>query len=142
MVATSTPSASSLLAKLTADYPHLKFIKSTHFKFSPPNRIYYAYPAQPHQNFALLTLHELAHALLKHKDYVVDLQRLKIEAAAWQKAKQLCQKYPVKWDENFAQDRLDTYRNWLHQKSACKTCGLTRYQDPNGTYHCPMCNKK
>jgi lipopolysaccharide biosynthesis regulator YciM len=34
---------------------------------------------------------------------------------------------------------LDTYRDWLHRRSACPECGLTRYQTVDGRWHCPGC---
>jgi len=136
MAATSTPSANSLLNKLSRDYPDLIFRHGKKFLFHPPKTIVVGPPCQKH---AILTLHELAHALLKHKDYNLDIERLKIESKTWIKTKQLCRKYHVAWDEDFAQDHLDTYRDWLHNKSLCSKCHLTCYQDPSGTYHCPQC---
>jgi len=136
MAVTSTPSANSLLNKLSHDHPNLIFRHGKKFAFRPPKTITIGPPCPGH---ALLTLHELAHALLKHKDYNLDIQRLKIESKTWATTKQLCQKYRIVWNEDFAEDHLDTYRDWLHQKSLCPTCHLTRYQNPSGTYHCPQC---
>lgn len=124
-------------------YPQFTFLKSRRFKFRPPNRIYIAGPCD---NFALLTLHELGHALCKHKDYNTHAQRLKIECAAWERARvvlnehpEWAKKYHIIYDEDFIEDQLDTYRDWLHQKSTCKACGLTRFQTPDGLYYCPRC---
>jgi hypothetical protein len=136
MAATSMPNANSLLNKLSNDYPKLAFRHGKNFAFRPPKTITIGPPCNNH---ALLTLHELAHALLKHKDYNLDIERLKIERTTWQKTKELCKKYNVTWDENFAENRLDTYRDWLHQKSTCKNCSLTCFQTTSGTYNCPKC---
>ncbi|MCL1839896.1 hypothetical protein FWF89_02795 [Candidatus Saccharibacteria bacterium] len=136
MAATSTPSVNSLLDKLSLDYPNLIFRHGKKFLFRPPKTIFIGPPCPNH---ALLTLHELAHGLLQHKNYNLDIQRLKIESSTWQKTQELCKKYNIDWDEDFAQDHLDTYRDWLHKKSLCPTCQLTRYQDKTGTYHCPAC---
>lgn len=139
MVAMSMPNKNlEFLTKLSADYPDLIFRHGKKFTFRPPNTIILG---QPCPNYALLTLHELGHAVLKHKDYKLDVERLKIEAAAWKEAKSLSKKYHIKWDKDFAEDQLDTYRDWLHQKSLCKTCQLTRYQSSSGVYHCPGCSK-
>lgn len=137
MAASSTQEINLLISKLQKGYPDLIFRQGTKFAFRPPKTIILG---PPHDNYALLTLHELAHAILKHKDYKLHIQRLKIESAAWQEAKSLAKIYNIKWDEDFAEDQLDTYRNWLHQKSLCKSCQITRYQDSKGTYHCPACN--
>ena len=85
-------------------------------------------------------MHEIGHAILGNSSYKTDLERLKIERNAWDKAKNLCKKFDIPFNEEFAEDELDSYRNWLHQKSLCKTCGLTRYQTNDGEYHCPKCD--
>lgn len=118
-------------------------------------------PPQPF--FALQTLHELGHAICGHKDYTTHVKRLKIESEAWQTAKTVLKKYYnkaktlqenpkttatgnklmeilPKWDDNYMEDCLDSYRDWLHTKSKCKKCGQTRYQTKDGEYHCPFCD--
>jgi len=90
-------------------------------------------------NYMLQFLHEVGHALLRHRDFATDVERVKMECAAWEKARELCGQYQVDYDEEFAENELDTYRDWLHQRSKCPECGLTRYQDKDGEYHCPQC---
>lgn len=158
-----------LLVSLQSDYPELKFRPGYKFKFRPPRTIYYELPLTQNQaqadqnysnkvqaqdnkalkaqyyndneynNYCLQLLHEAGHALLKHRDFATDLDRVKMECAAWQKAQELCNIYNIEYDEDFAEAELDSYRDWLHQRSTCKTCGLTCYQTPDGKYHCPMC---
>lgn len=137
----------ALIEYLKTTYPKLKFAYAKRFKFCFPNKISLENPefsTIPPQYFTLQTLHELGHALCGHKDYQIDVSRLKIEREAWETAKTVYKKLPkslktFSWDEDFVEDSLDTYRNWLHQKSKCKACGLTRYQTDDGTYHCPRC---
>ena len=87
-------------------------------------------------------LHEVGHGLLGHRDWgKVDLERVKMESMAWAKAKELAGKYGVEYEEEFAEGEMDTYREWLHQRSRCRRCGLTRYQTENGEYHCPRCEE-
>ena len=62
-----------------------------------------------------------------------------MESEAWEKAQELASRYDIEVNEDLIQDELDTYRGWLHGKSRCRSCGLTRYQTPDGTYHCPRC---
>ena len=153
------PSADPLIDYLKSTYPDLHFSYAKRFKYRYPNHIYIERPAsgpeKPQKdpenppispaNFALQTLHELGHALCKHKDYTESVSRLKIEREAWETAKTVYKNLPnslkndIKWDENYVEDSLDTYRDWLHTKTKCKTCGLTRYQTPDGHYHCPYC---
>ncbi len=132
-----------LLDAVRRAYPQLKFRPSTRFKFRPPATVYYeSEPAlllSTEQKYCLQLLHEIGHALLGHRDYRVDLERVQMECAAWAKAQELCEHYHIYYDVEFAETELDTYRDWLHQRSLCKNCGLTCYQTPDGIYHCPHC---
>lgn len=131
---------------LEREFPEVRFKwGAKRFSCRLMNGKFTVFLGQPCPNFGLLTLHELGHALCKHKDYTTDVQRLKIEAEAWERGKEVLLKMQEKdfwtpeWDEDFAQDHLDTYRDWLHTKSKCKKCGLTRYQTADGEYHCLKC---
>lgn len=145
--------------RVILDFPEVRFRrKARKFAYRLMGNVPTVFLGGPQPNFALLTLHELGHALCKHKDYIVDVQRLKIECEAWERAKTVFLEYCAKaydedgnvrdgelvrilpeWDEEMVQEKLDTYRDWLHVKSKCKRCGLTRYQTENGEYHCPRC---
>lgn len=129
------------LARLKKDYPKLKFRVGTKFMFRPPRTIIYVEPGIDTflAGYFLQFLHEIGHALLGHRDFRTDSERVKMECEAWQKARELCDIYDIAYDEEFAEAELDTYRDWLHQKSLCKDCGLTRYQTVDGAYHCPFC---
>lgn len=124
------------LKRLQADFPEFKFISGKKFAFRPPKTIVLG-PAEPF--YALLTLHEVSHAILKHETFRMDVERLRMESEAWEKARELALRYDIEINEDLIQDELDTYRDWLHVKSRCKKCGLTCYQTPDGVYHCPRC---
>lgn len=127
------------IKQLILDHPNFSYRVDKKFAFRPEKTIILG-PPQP--NFVLQTLHELGHALSKHKDYNTHVERIKIESEAWERAKTLYCTYqnpPIDWSDEYVEDSLDTYRDWLHSKSTCKKCGLTRYQSPDGVYHCPRC---
>ena len=124
------------LGRVQADFPEFKFISGKKFAFRPPKTIVLG-PAEPF--YELLTLHEVSHAILKHKTFRMDVERLRMESEAWEKARELALQYGIEINEDLIQDELDTYRDWLHVKSRCKKCGLTCYQTPDGVYHCPRC---
>ena len=128
------PGLKSLIANLRVDYPALVIKTGERTKFTPPNKLFYASTAT-----SLELLHELGHYLIKRNDYSSDIELLRIESEAWSKAHELCAQYGVKWDEDFAQDHLDTYPDWLHVTSLCKNCNLAGYQDDAGLYHCALC---
>ena len=58
-----------------------------------------------------------------------------------EKAKELCIIYNVQYDEEFVEMKMDSYRDWLHMRSKCPKCGLTRFQSENGKYVCPGCGR-
>lgn len=124
------------LNKVRKDYPDFRFLDGKKFAFRPPRTIVVG-PEEPGDS--LLLLHELGHALLGHLDYRTDMARLKMERAAWEKARELATIYGVDFDDKMVESELDTYREWLDKKSRCPLCGLTRFQTPDGVYHCPKC---
>ena len=125
----------NLLARLRADYPNLEFLAGERFLFHPPATIYYEVNSDDY----LSLLHELGHALIDKTDYTQDIELLQIESAAWAKAKELCAKYHLTFDESYAESRLDSYRDLLHYNSLCPNCSLNGYEDEHQTYHCPLC---
>lgn len=128
----------NLLEKLRDDYPDLRFIDGAKFAFRPPRTIVFN-SSEEGRHVSLLLLHELGHALSSHVNFDTDVERLKMEREAWEKARELAISYGVEFDDEFVEQELDTYRDWLDHKSRCPKCRLTRYQTPDGVYHCPRC---
>lgn len=128
---------SSLLHKVRLDYPEITFFADEQFMWSPETRMVH-YSTDDPQASSLL-LHELSHGLLNHKTYTRDVELLAMEAAAWEKAKELAGAYQVDLSDETAQDNLDTYREWLHARSTCPACEATGYQTGTETYACPAC---
>ena len=125
-----------LLDELKRDFPELVFRDGKKFMFKPPKTVFFT---TDEANFEMLILHEVAHAMLKHFDFKTNLERVRMENEAWEKAKELASRYSVVMDEDLIQNELDTYRDWLHKKSRCPKCGLTRFQTSDKEYHCPRC---
>ena len=130
----------SLLKQLQNDYKEFVFRPGgKKYLFRPPHTIVLG----PDEEMSeLLLLHELSHAVLQHFSFDTDIKRLKMESDAWAKTKELAKKYGVEVDDDYIEDQLDTYRDWLHAKSKCKKCGLTRFETPDGKWHCPFCEQK
>lgn len=125
------------LEQLKRDFPDFRFISGKKFAFRPPRTVVYdAYEGYGE----LLILHEVGHALSGHRFFGTDVERIKMEVEAWEKAKELAMIYGVDINDDLIQEELDTYRDWLHKKSRCPECGLTRFQTPDGVYHCPVCS--
>lgn len=127
-----------LIEALKADYPGLTFVVGQHFCWSPGRQeVYYELSGKPESMFGVL--HEIGHARLGHKGYKTDVDLLKKEARAWQEASQLARHYGIALNENHVQDCLDTYRDWLHKRSICPTCGAAGIQGSPNHYNCLNC---
>ena len=63
-----------LTEKLKKDYPDLRFKEGRKFAFRPPRTIVIG-PEEP--GAELLLLHEVGHAISGHRDFDVDVKRLK-----------------------------------------------------------------
>lgn len=136
----------SLIPKLRIDSkrcPHLgKLIFESSDSFSwhyTEQKITY----DPHaEHAAAYLLHEYGHALLGHRDYAHDVFLLEMERDAWDQAVSLASRYGVSVDFELIESALDTYRDWLHQRSTCPTCQATGIQTAKYTYQCIACHTK
>ncbi|MBR5389409.1 hypothetical protein IK146_02525 [Candidatus Saccharibacteria bacterium] len=128
----------AFLNMLQESYPDYVFKPGRKFLFRPPKSIYYL---ESDENFRLLILHELAHALLGHYTFDRSLERLQIERDAWAKTRELCQLHSIPYDDNLAETELNTYRDWVHQKTLCKRCGLSCLEVSSESLYCPFCQK-
>lgn len=136
----TTTAFKSLLKQLKADYPELKFVSSDDYRWSFEDQSVY-YDENNSINAPLL-LHETAHGLLGHEAYSADINLIKLERDAWTKAEELAQKYSVTIAESTREDALDSYREWLHTRSLCPTCGKNGIQTDSNLYECLVCSAK
>lgn len=130
-----------LLKQLQTDFGHVNVCAGHHFSWSPATKevIYHNGDSENDDLWSLL--HEFGHAALGHKNYRSDFELVKLEVDAWQKAKELAENYDMKIDESHVQDCLDTYRDWLHRRSVCPTCGCQSLQQDNQpVYECFNCH--
>ncbi len=112
-----------LLNNLTARFPELRFSAGAEFCWSPESQeIFYRAGASNSSRDIWSLLHETGHALLGHRNYQADFELLQLEIAAWAKARVIAQELNIEIDENHIQDCLDTYRDWLYQRSLCPNC--------------------
>lgn len=139
MAATTTPSINSLVHKLHNSYPALTFTPGSPCRWSPETSTIFFDPKETADNKAEL-LHELAHALLSHGSFERDIELLQKEREAWQYAlTELSPRFNVPIDPCLIDDRLDTYRDWLHERSLCPRCQQTGLQTKTKTYSCINC---
>jgi hypothetical protein len=133
-------SIDNILPALKRDFPHIDFQPGESFSWSPTeNKIFYTTHQTIAEHGVWALLHELAHATLKHQNYGNDFELLKLESKTWQRAKTLGKKYGINIDGEHIQDCLDTYRDWLHNRSKCPRCKVVSLQLSDGTYQCFNC---
>jgi hypothetical protein len=133
---TMQPTNKELLSRLRADHPAIAFVVGDNFKWSHDRNELTIVSDGPE----LYMLHELAHALLNHKDFKLDIELLVQEREAWDFARtRLAPQYSLSFDDSLAEEALDTYRHWLYIRSLCPTCGSTGLQTKTSTYVCINC---
>ena len=91
-------------------------------------------------NAAAYLLHEYGHATLGHAGYQRDIDLLKMERAAWDVALDIAAELSLSIDDDLIEDALDSYRDWLHARSLCPTCGATGVQAAPSGYRCLACS--
>lgn len=128
-----------LLTNLERDFPALRFIPNNEFLWSANKKTIYYDPTAYRSD--VYTLHELSHAILGHRGYDRDIELIKMERDAWQYMQdKLSKRYGVTADYDHIQDNLDTYRSWLHARSACPQCKATGLQTKQRSYKCITCS--
>lgn len=131
------PLMPSLVARISHDLPELHFIAAEDFLWSPTDStVYYRDDADGAE---ASLLHEVGHALLEHHDYAQDVALVRIEMQAWERARELADRYGITIREDDVQDHLDTYREWLHARSTCPRCEATGYEEKKRIYRCLTC---
>lgn len=131
------PSTISLISALRRDFPALHFAKGDTFHWSPDEQtVFYANTTD-----TASLLHEVAHAALGHGDYTYDIELIKMERAAWDYVvTALGPTYLVTIDGEQIEAMMDTYRDWLHDRSRCPSCEATGMQTEAKCYTCLACN--
>ena len=84
------------LLRLIDDFPEYNWRFGWKFSFRPPRTIVVG-PAE--SNSQLLALHELGHAISQHKSFRMNIERLRMEVEAWERARELAARYELAIDE-------------------------------------------
>lgn len=134
------PLTPSLLDKLKHTYPSFTFVASHEFLWSPDTSTIHYNSADDQAD--MLLLHELGHALLGHSNYHRDIELLSMETAAWGEAEVIGTTENITMHDDVIQDHLDSYRDWLHSRSICPSCGANGHQINVDHYQCIVCQTK
>lgn len=132
-----------MINELTKIMPDIQFTPGERFAWSPAERKITYTESQIEADGRWALLHETGHALLGHLSYKSDIELLKMEVAAWEKAKELAKRLGLEISEEHIQQCLDSYRDWLHRRSTCPACGTNTLQnDLSSTYGCFNCHAR
>jgi hypothetical protein len=135
------PTVHTLLSELERRYPQLQYAAGNQFSWSPENSTVSYKTSANGKKATWSLLHETGHALLEHKSYKADFELIKLEIAAWEKAKELAGELGIAIDNDHIEDCLDTYRDWLYKRSICPTCtNKCLQQDDYTHYRCFNCH--
>lgn len=131
------------ILELKKRFSQFSFEKHEIFHWSPrTNTVYYNTEELNSEAGIFQLLHEVSHALCGHTSYTSGIQLVKIEAEAWQKAKELAQDYGLKIPQKQIERCLDSYRDWLHLRSTCPECGTIALETASNHYKCFNCLQK
>jgi hypothetical protein len=132
-------STTKIAAKLKRYFAGYQFVAGDAFGWSPTqHQISHPHLATSADIWTLL--HEIAHAELSHYSYLLDVELIRQEAAAWEYAQTvLAPRFKQEIQEDHIQDHLDTYRVWLHERSRCPECDQNGLQTTQNTYSCSNC---
>ncbi len=146
MGATTMEKISSLLKKLSSssseDERADSFIFEQGEEFAWDHRVRRIMYNPNEPNAQMYLLHEFGHAMLDHQGYVRDINLLQIEREAWDYAQNYSKKIGITISDEIVDDSLDSYRDWLHSRSLCPSCGTTGVQQDNLSYRCPACTQQ
>ena len=132
-----------LLKVLDIDYPAISFRAGTSFMWSHhDSAITYPIQAEYKPSFIWSLLHELGHALLSHEDFKHDLDLVRLERDAWDKARELSIVYGTEIPDDHIEACIDTYRDWLYARSLCPNCHQCGLQTARTEYGCAFCSKR
>lgn len=128
-------------SQLFTDFGQFRFRQGTHFAWLPASRTIVYAPIDTDEGLLQL-LHEIAHAQLGHDTYRYDVQLLSMERQAWEYA--VCQLAPsyqltLSMDQAIVQESLNSYREWLHQRSCCPRCSAVGLEYHQHHYRCLHC---
>ncbi len=134
------PSTPSLIEKLHATYPTISFEAGEQFEWQPKTSTIVYDLDDPH--FEARLLHEVGHATLEHATYTRDIDLIAMERDAWQAARvELGPRFDVDISGDIIHHDMDTYRDWMHERSTCPHCGSSGIQTKTREYTCVSCRK-
>ncbi len=121
-------------------FPAITFAPNEEFYWSSQRQtVYYNEQAVRTQSGIFRLFHEIGHALCQHKRYTSGIQLVKLEAEAWEKAREIAKTYNLIVEDALIEGCLDSYRDWLHLRSTCPRCQTVAIESKMNQYRCFNC---
>ncbi len=130
----------TIFLELKKSHPDVIFKESDRSRWSPETKTIHFKASGKYSLWSLL--HEVGHMVCDHTSYDSDIGLLRMEVAAWKKARQIAAEFNVTIDEDHIQKCLDTYRDWVYKRSSCPVCTQAGLEKEHGTYSCINCPSK
>ena len=143
MAVMHSPSKSKILTLeyIISMYSAINFTPGDSFSWSAgDNTVYYPKSKPFDDYFRYSLLHEIGHAELMHNNFTNDLSLLSMERDAWEKSKQIAQRFGTAIDDEHIETCMDTYRDWLYARSLCPNCHQCGLQTSKTAYGCAFCD--
>ncbi|TAK88891.1 hypothetical protein EPO04_02120 [Patescibacteria group bacterium] len=122
------------------DFPQFEFVAGSIFVWSPQYQaIMYDRKRIRSNEGRLALLHEISHAVLGHRIYKYDIELIAMEVDAWEKTRELAQKYQVTVDEEHIAECIASYDHWITKRSTCPDCDSFCLQQARDQYRCFAC---
>lgn len=141
MTASNKPETKDIFQEIIKDFPDIHFVRGSNFFWSPDNKTITYTSMGTHSDLSHL-LHEIGHAKLNHAYYSSDAELVNMEYAAWEYASdELAPKYKIQLttEDEIVNNALDSYRQWLHERSVCPSCQAIGLESSPGEYKCLVC---
>ena len=133
-----------LLSQIEHDFEEFSFIPGEEFAWSPEQHAI-IHPEMITDVDTAQLLHELSHGILGHAKYARDISLIDMEREAWKYAVDiLAPRYdlPLAMDDDVVQNALDSYREWLHERSTCPECSAVGLEVAKQQYRCINCQSE
>lgn len=129
------------LSLLKLHFPNIKQMPGERFLWSPKSQaVSFPKDVARDREFWQKLLHEYGHSQLKHTNYETDFELLRMELNAWEEAKKIASELGIVIEQDFIEDCLDTYRDWLHERSTCPKCKVHGIMNSFKIYECVNCH--
>ena len=127
-------------AHIVKQHPRIHFVSDTMFRWDPEaNTVTYPKDSPQNEQFYYSLFHEIGHAELMHNNFTSDLELLKMERSAWDKASTVANTFGIEIASDHVETCMNTYRDWLYARSLCPNCKQCGIQTAKTQYSCAFC---